>query len=127
MAEYRAGRFADAIATLTQADKLYRLARGTSHPTHTAFLALAHRALGRAGDARDFQVRMKDLLRSEWWRRNEDAQTIRREVDQQLGDPTEASAAAREQEAIKEAVFAAEEGGWFRHDLAAYLKKRKML
>jgi WD40 repeat protein len=122
VAQYRAGRHEDALATLTRAEKVRRETRGTSSPTHAAFLALAHHGLGHAAEARACQVRLRDLLRSECWVRDEDAQTFRREADGQLGDPAAASAAAREEEAVKDAVFQAQEGGWMRHDLAAYLR-----
>ncbi len=122
VAQYRVGRHKDALATLAQAEKVRRAMRGTASPPQLAFLALGHHRLGHGAEARACQVRLQDLLRSECWLRDEEAQGFRREVEQQLGDLTAASAEARAQEEIKETLFRALEAGWVRHDLTTYLR-----
>jgi WD40 repeat protein len=123
VAQYRLGRYQEALANLLELDKRHREAHGCSSPIALAFLALVHHRLGHADEARAYQVRLRDLLRNAAWNQDADARQFLREVNEQLGDPA-ARAEVRAVDAVKEAVLRAEEDGWLRHDLAGFLRLR---
>ena len=70
VAQYRAGLFEDAHATLTRSDKL-----NDGHPADIAFLAMTLRRLGRADEAQRELERLHALMRQEPW--STDPQSLR--------------------------------------------------
>jgi eukaryotic-like serine/threonine-protein kinase len=74
-AQYRAGRYLEAVATLTRAESI---SRGT--PGDCAFLALAQHQLGREEEARAALVRLREILKRPEWINDAMAQTLLNEV-----------------------------------------------
>src|SRR5262249_10315403 len=73
IAEYRVGKYREAVATLERADRLKKDLRQSPDPRDLAFLALAHHHLGQADPARAALSRLRELrkdperARVEYW------------------------------------------------------------
>jgi WD40 repeat protein/serine/threonine protein kinase len=63
VAEYRAGLYSDAVATLTQSDRLNSGGTLGAQPADLAFLALAHHRLGQPDQARSALDRLRALMK----------------------------------------------------------------
>jgi WD40 repeat protein len=64
VAHFRVGRYADAVATLLQSDRLNRQETGSSIPADIAFLAMAYYHLGRMQEANTYWERLRTLKTS---------------------------------------------------------------
>ena len=82
IAQFRAGSYQEAAATLERADRLNKPAdHGSSLPRDLAFLALAQHRLGRADAARATLGRLRGLMKAGQWAKDEEAQTFVREAE----------------------------------------------
>jgi WD40 repeat protein/Flp pilus assembly protein TadD len=118
-AQYRVGKFAEAIATMQRALEGTRIRRGAGYPYQYAVLAIAHHRLGHADSARAEMGRLRDLLLSDAWTGDKRAEASLAEAEKALGDA--ARPANTEEDAIKRLVVRSNQDGWIRHDRAAYL------
>jgi WD40 repeat protein len=86
LAQYRAGRYADATATLQRADELNAetLPRGT-YPSDVAFRAMALHRLGRPDAARPLLGRLREMMKALHWAHNAEATAFHREAEDLIG------------------------------------------
>jgi hypothetical protein len=92
IAQYRVGRYADALATLTKSEKLNATKEG-SHPVDLAFLAMTRHRLGQGNEAKAILTRLRELLIQERWAKHADAAGFLREAEELI----EGKAAGKEQ------------------------------
>jgi hypothetical protein len=81
VAQYRVGKYHEAVETLTQSDRLNAVAYNGSVPRDLAFLALAQHRLGRADQARATLHRLRRLMNAPVGARNEESQAFLREAE----------------------------------------------
>jgi WD40 repeat protein len=81
-AQYRAGRYAEALATLVPAAE-----SDAAAPADLAFLALTRHRLGQKEPARAVLARLRETLRAPRWAQNEEAAAFLREAESRI-DPT---------------------------------------
>jgi WD40 repeat protein len=81
VAQYRAGRYHDAVTTLTRSNQLNSTSPGGSFPADLAFLALAQHRLGQTAKARTALGRLRETMKNLRWARNQDAQAFLREAN----------------------------------------------
>ena len=82
VAQYRTGKYAEAVATLESADRLNARAHGGfSPPQDAAVLALAHHRLGETEAARVALSRLRQSMKKPKWLKNEEAQALLREAE----------------------------------------------
>jgi Flp pilus assembly protein TadD len=75
VAQFRAGRFAEARQTLMQADRRYSGPSGGA-PTTLAFLAMSHYALGETVKAQQSLARAQTLMQDPRWAGDADDQGV---------------------------------------------------
>ena len=63
MAQYRSGHYREAVATLTQSDRLNSGAALGSQPADLAFMVPAHHRLGESNQARTALGRLRALMK----------------------------------------------------------------
>jgi tetratricopeptide (TPR) repeat protein len=83
VAQYRMGRYAQALETLTKSEKLNATESG-SHPDDLAFLAMARHRLGRKDEAQETLNRLREVMRNMRWLRDVDAPRFLREAEETL-------------------------------------------
>jgi WD40 repeat protein/serine/threonine protein kinase len=76
IAQFRAGRFEKAAASLARSDQLNR-----GHPADVAFLAMAHRRLGHEPEAQAALDRLHALMQQPKWAVDTDCQAFAKEVE----------------------------------------------
>src|SRR5262249_37778682 len=81
VAQYRTGRYADVLATLTQAEKLND-AKGGLQSADLAFLAMAQHQLGKKDDAQATLGRLRELVKLPRWSIAAEAQSFLREAEE---------------------------------------------
>jgi hypothetical protein len=81
VAEYRAGKYAEAVATLTRSDQLNAPRFGGSIPADLAFLALAQHRLGQTEKARATLGRLRVAMKKPQWDKEPEAQGFLREAE----------------------------------------------
>jgi tetratricopeptide (TPR) repeat protein len=81
VAQYRAGKYADALATLTRSDQLNAHPPNGSIPSDLAFIALAQHRLGRPKEARAALSRLREAMKKPEWANNAEAQGFHREAE----------------------------------------------
>ena len=81
VAQYRAGLYEEAVATLTRADQLQHGPRGRADPADLAFLALSQHRLGRMDQARTNLGRLRQLMKKPERARSEQDQNFLREAE----------------------------------------------
>jgi hypothetical protein len=89
LAQYRAGMFAEALATLVQAEKLYTAVRQTPPPTDLAVRAMAKFRRGQKDAAKAALDRLRDTLRAPNGSKDEEAQSLLREAEEMAERPPE--------------------------------------
>ena len=92
VAQYRAGKYADAVATLTRSDQLNSRGPDGSIPADMAFLALAQYRLGHIEKARGTLGRLHEAMKRPRWANDAESQGFRREtyvIEQDLVFPAE--------------------------------------
>ena len=65
VAQYRVGRYADALATLTKSEKLNATKDG-SQPADLAFLAMTQHQLGKKDEAKATLGRLREVMKTRW-------------------------------------------------------------
>jgi WD40 repeat protein/serine/threonine protein kinase len=83
VAQYRAGQYEEALATLTRSEPLNAAAE-TSHPADLAFLAMAHYQLGHKAQAQATLERLRAALKSPRWAKSAESQDFLREAESLL-------------------------------------------
>jgi eukaryotic-like serine/threonine-protein kinase len=87
LAQYRVGRFDEALATLTRSLDLNNQGTGEPHPADVAFLALAHHALGHQEDAKELLKRLRGLAGQAGWLGDAEVQAFLLEAEERIGVP----------------------------------------
>jgi hypothetical protein len=90
IAQYRLGQYREAVATLTQADRLNSVAPTGPIPADLAFLALAQHCLGQPDQARAALARLQATMKRPEWASDEEARGVLREaeaIEQDLAFP----------------------------------------
>jgi hypothetical protein len=87
VAQYRAGRYEEALHTLRQADWLNRCWLQPSQPADLAFLAMTEHQLGHKDQAQDYLRRLRDTMKQTQWANNEKMQGFLREAETLLALP----------------------------------------
>jgi tetratricopeptide (TPR) repeat protein len=91
VAQYRTGRYADALATLTRSDKLNAARPEGTQPADLAFLALTQHQLGRKDAAHATLARLREVVKKPQWANNAEAQGFLREAEELIeGKPGDA-------------------------------------
>ena len=68
LAQYRVGRYREAVATLTQADRIHRdYWNGSPFPKDLAFLALARHRCGQTDQARAILGELRETVKRPQW------------------------------------------------------------
>jgi hypothetical protein len=80
-AQYRVGRYADALATLTESEKLNATRQG-SHPMDVAFLAMAQHHLGKKYEARAMLDLLRKVMRQARWAQDAESVSFLREAEE---------------------------------------------
>jgi hypothetical protein len=81
VAQYRVGRYADALATLTKSEKLNATKQG-SHPADLAFLAMTQHQLDKKDEAKATLGRLREATKQPRWARNAEAVGFLREAEE---------------------------------------------
>jgi hypothetical protein len=82
VAQYRVGRYADALATLTKSKKLNTPTIGLQPPYLLAFLAMAQHQLGRKDEAKATLARLPEVMKKPPWADDTWAQGFLREAEE---------------------------------------------
>jgi WD40 repeat protein len=80
VAQYRAGRYQDALNTLTRAEPLNAKQYEGSHPADLAFQAMAHYQLGEKDKAAAALARLRDRMRVRRWEIDAESQAFLQEA-----------------------------------------------
>jgi WD40 repeat protein/predicted Ser/Thr protein kinase len=86
VAQYRAGRYREALATLTESERLNALKYGASHPDDLAFLAMTQHQLGKTEEAQATLARLRQIAQGPRWSSHEQAQASLREAGALIQD-----------------------------------------
>jgi WD40 repeat protein len=81
VAQYRVGRYANALATLTKSEKLNATEEG-SHPADFAFLAMAQHQLGKKDGAKATLGRLREIMKHPRWTQNAEFKSFLREAEE---------------------------------------------
>jgi WD40 repeat protein/serine/threonine protein kinase len=88
LAQYRTGRYQEAIATLDQAEELKApIAPGVS-PADLAFRAMAFHRLGRKEEAQAMLTRLREIMKQSRWVKNEAGKAFHKEAEDLLRGAT---------------------------------------
>jgi WD40 repeat protein/serine/threonine protein kinase len=87
MAQYRLGKYQEALATLMHADELNRTAEGSSVPADLAFLAMNRYQLRDGDRARVNLKHLRESMQQANWARNAEAQGFLKEAESLLTEP----------------------------------------
>ena len=117
---YRAGRDEAACRRLVEGQEAALVTSGHVEPTNLAAEAMALRRMGRPEEALGVYIRLRDLMRSSPFARDEKALRWRDEADRALGRP----ALDPRIEAIKDVVIGSIVIPWQHGDAAAYFAAR---
>jgi hypothetical protein len=85
VAQYRTGRYAEALATLTRSEKLNATEEGAD-PADLAFLAMVQHQLGKKDEAKVTLARLRNVMKQPRWASDAEAQGFLREAEQLLED-----------------------------------------
>jgi tetratricopeptide (TPR) repeat protein len=85
VAQYRAGLFDEAVASLARSDALFVAAGEPKQPANRAFLAMAHHQLGHADEARAALQRLRKLMEDADNAGNTENQGFLREAEELIG------------------------------------------
>jgi tetratricopeptide (TPR) repeat protein len=84
VAQYRLGKYKEALDTLTRSGKLNSASPAGTQPADLAFLALAQHQLGQKEKAQASLERLRQILKQPQWAKNEEAQGFLREAEELL-------------------------------------------
>jgi Flp pilus assembly protein TadD len=74
VAQYRIGKYAEAVATLFRSDELNSKSNDGSEPADIAFLAIAHFQLGHTDRAHKLLEQLRQLMQTDKWKGNAECQ-----------------------------------------------------
>jgi hypothetical protein len=80
VAQYRAGRYVEALATLTKSEKLNTTRQGTL-PADLAFLAMTQQRLGQKDEAKGILARLREVMKQPRWAKDAEAASFLREAE----------------------------------------------
>jgi tetratricopeptide (TPR) repeat protein len=81
VAQYRAGKYAEALDTLTRSDKSNAARHKTSLPADVAFIAMAHHRLGQGEKAQQALRQLRELMKDARWAKDEESRTFVAEAE----------------------------------------------
>jgi WD40 repeat protein len=81
MAQYRLGKYQEALTTLTRADELNQAAQGSPVPADLALLAMTRYQLHEKDRAQASLTQLRETLQKPNWARNEEAQRLLKEAE----------------------------------------------
>jgi Flp pilus assembly protein TadD len=81
VAQYRVGRYTDALATLTKSEKLNATKEG-SLPVDLAFLAMTQHQLGKKDEAKETLGRLREIMKDQRWMQDIESVRFLREAEQ---------------------------------------------
>ncbi len=81
MAQYRVGKYQEALTTLTLADELNRAAGEGPVPADLAFLAMSRYQMNEKDRAQASLMQLRDLSQKPNWARNQEAQRVLKEAE----------------------------------------------
>jgi hypothetical protein len=84
MAQYRLGKYPEALQTLTRPDRLNAQKLGSSAPVAFALLALVHHRLGHKDEVRELMTRLPPRTPDGRWKGDEEAELLLSEVELQI-------------------------------------------
>jgi WD40 repeat protein/tRNA A-37 threonylcarbamoyl transferase component Bud32 len=87
VAQYRAGRYADALESLTAADRANSITFQGSIPPDLAFLAMAHERLGHHAEARTYLERLRQAMKAARWRADAESVGFVKEAERLIDRP----------------------------------------
>jgi WD40 repeat protein len=87
MAQYRLGKYQEALTTLTRADELNQAAEGGSVPADLALLAMTRYQMRERDRAQASLTQLRETLQKPNWARNEEAQRLLKEAEALLAGP----------------------------------------
>jgi hypothetical protein len=94
VAQYRTGRYKEALETLGRSDKITSAFTGGSQPADLAFLAMAKHRLGQKGPAAVTLRSLREVMKQPSWSDDEEAQAFLREAQALIdGKPAPAAPA----------------------------------
>jgi hypothetical protein len=85
VAQYRTRRYAEALATLLQSEKLNARESGTPPPADLAFLAMAQHQLGKKDEAKVTLGQLREVMKQPAWAKNAEAQGFLHEAEGLIG------------------------------------------
>jgi hypothetical protein len=88
MAQYRVGKYEDAVKTLTGAARLNEAIHGSTRPVDLAFLAMAQHQMGKKKEAQTALQRLREMMQDPQWAQQEEAQASLREAEALVGPET---------------------------------------
>jgi hypothetical protein len=89
VAQYRAGKYTEAVATLLRSDKANTVTFQGPIPADHAFLAMAYHRLGMAAEAQAALQQMRNSLATKRWAQDAEAQALAKEAEALLKTPPE--------------------------------------
>jgi hypothetical protein len=81
MAQYRLGKYQEALTTLTRADELNQATHGGPVPADLAFLAMSRYQMRERDRAQASLTQLREALQKPNWARNEEAQRLLKEAE----------------------------------------------
>jgi hypothetical protein len=87
VAQYRAEKYADAVATLSRSDQINTKNLGGSHPADVAFLAMAHHKTGDGEKARKFLEQARQLIETDQWKVDAECRAFVQEAAMLISPP----------------------------------------
>lgn len=122
IAYYRSGESQQSLQALKQAETQYRASTLFSHPVHMALLTLVSAEMGNQQRTRIALDRLRELMRSDYWRAQPEAVTWTDKATQAItpADPQDPDRAA-EIEAIKALTFEHQWRARSRFDVQSFL------
>jgi tetratricopeptide (TPR) repeat protein len=81
VAQYRTGRYVEALDSLTKSEKLHPEWFGLL-PANLAFLAMTRQQLGQKDEAKATLARLREVFNQEFWARNSEAAGFLREAEE---------------------------------------------
>ncbi len=85
VARFRTGQFADAIPPLTRSHEQNSKSQQGPQPADAAFLAMAHQALGHAGEAAAFFRELNELMKQDRWKNDAESVGFFKEAQERFG------------------------------------------
>ena len=86
VAQYRAGKYAEAVEALTRSNRVHAARVGGAVPANLAFIAMAHQRLGNVREAREAMGQLFDTMKRPQWKEDREALGFLRESEAMILD-----------------------------------------